>query len=376
MNLYTKGKYQQAINLFQSGKSITTIAKELGVTRSTIYRWINDYKNQPTKENQANQRTINRLENRIKRLETIIEIIKETNCSPSAPLKEKLTALESLYGKYSVHILCEALDVPRGTFYNHIFRNKRDNTWYAERREELRIVIQKVYDENNQIFGAGKITAILKEQGYSTSQETVRRLMQDMGLTSIRQRAKALYEKERREFCKNRLRQQFNVQKPNNVWVSDVTCFNYRDKHIYICVIIDLFSRMVVGYKTSHKNSTQLAKSTFKKAYDSRQPKDDLLFHTDRGSNYRSYTFSSYLQSLNVTQSFSRAHIPYDNSVAESFFSSMKREELYRRKYRSENEVIKAIDDYIIFYNTKRPHNYNNYKTPLAKEENYYKNNL
>ena len=365
-----------SIKEWQSGKSIATIANKTKISRSTIYRWINDYKNQSGKEEQANQQTITRLENRIKRLETIIKIIKEANCSPSAPLKEKLTALESLYGKYSVHVLCEALDVPRGTFYNHIFRNKRDNTWYAERREELRIIIQKVYDENNQIFGAGKITAILKEQGYASSQETVRRLMQDMGLTSIRQRAKALYEKERREFCKNRLRQQFNVQKPNNVWVSDVTCFNYRDKHIYICVIIDLFSRMVVGYKISHKNSTQLAKSTFKKAYESRQPQEELLFHTDRGSNYRSYTFSSYLQSLNVTQSFSRAHIPYDNSVVESFFSSMKREELYRRKYRSENEVIKAVDDYITFYNTKRPHNYNNYKTPLVKEENYYKNNL
>lgn len=128
---------------------------------------------------------------------------------------------------------------------------------------------------------------------------------------------------------------------------------------------------MVVSYKIGFKNSTQLVKSTFKKAYETRQPKTELLFHTDRGTNYKSYTFCSYLQSLNVTQSFSRAHIPYDNSVMESFFSNLKREELYRRKYRSENEIIKAIDGYILFYNTKRPHSYNNYKTPLAKEEAY-----
>lgn len=88
----------------------------------------------------------------------------------------------------------------------YIFRNKRDNTWYAKRREELRVAIQQVYEENHQIFGVKKITAVLKEKGYSTSEETVRRLMQDIGLASIRQQSKALYEQERREFYKNRLR--------------------------------------------------------------------------------------------------------------------------------------------------------------------------
>lgn len=273
-------------------------------------------------------------------------------------------------------MLCEALDVPRGTFYNHIFRNKKDNTWYAKRREELRVAIQKVFDENNQIFGAGKITAILKEQGYSTSEETVRRLMNDMGLVSIRQNAKALYEQEKREFYKNRLKQQFNVKIPNSVWVSDVTYFKCNNKNYYICVIIDLYARKVIGYKIGFNNSTQLIKSTFKIAYNSRQPKQNLLFHTDRGANYRSYTFSSYLKSLNVTQSFSRAYVPYDNSVIESFFSNLKREELYRRKFRSENEVRKAIDDYITFYNEKRPHSRNQNKTPSAKEAEYFNSNM
>ena len=106
-------------------------------------------------------------------------------------------------------------------------------------------------------------------------------------------------------------------------------------------------------YRISFKNSTQLVKSTFRQAYETRQPPQNLLFHSDRGTNYRSYTFCSYLKSLNVIQSFSRTHTPYDNSVIESFFSSMKREELYRTKNRSEYELRKAIDDYVTFYNTK-----------------------
>jgi len=129
---------------------------------------------------------------------------------------------------------------------------------------------------------------------------------------------------------------------------------------------------MVVGYKTSFRNSTNLVKATFALAYKSRNPASGLIFHTDRGSNYRSYTFVSHLKSLGIVQSFSRIRVPYDNSVVESFFASFKREELYRRKYRSEKEFFAAIDEYIDFYNTKRPHANNKYKTPLSKENDYF----
>lgn len=101
------------------------------------------------------------------------------------------------------------------------------------------------------------------------------------------------------------------------------------------------------------------------------EPDSSLVFHTDRGSNYRSKTMNDYMRSLNITHSFSRAHVPYDNSVMESFFASMKREELYRTKYRSESDFRSAVDKYMIFYNTKRPHKKLQYKTPEQKEEEY-----
>ena len=102
-----------------------------------------------------------------------------------------------------------------------------------------------------------------------------------------------------------------------------------------------------------------------------RQPHTDLIFHTDRGFNYTSKTMADYLKSLNITHSFSRPYVPYDNSVMESFFSSMKREELYRTKYKSEKEFRQAVDKYILFYNTKRPHKKLQYKTPEQKEHEY-----
>lgn len=255
-------------------------------------------------------------------------------------------------------MLCEAFEVSRGIFYNHILRNKRDNTYYSKRREELRIKIQKVYDESKQIFGAAKIASVLKSDGYKVSERIVRKLMRDMGLISIREESKSLYDKEQRRH-KNYLNQQFDTTTPNQVWVSDVTYFRFNEKNYYICVIIDLYARMVVGYKIAYKNSTQLLKSTFKIAYENRVPETNLIFHTDRGANYRPKSFNDYLNSL---------YVPYDNSVMESFFSSMKREDLYRTKYRSEKEFRTAVDDYIVFYNERRSHRKNLYKTPMQKE--------
>ena len=198
----------------------------------------------------------------------------------------------------------------------------------------------------------------------------VRTLMRDMGLVSIRQSAKKLYEDEGRKY-KNNLNQEFDTSKPNEVWVSDVTYFKYGENAYYICVIIDLFSRMVVGYKIGMTNSTQLVKSTFQIAYKARQPDSSLVFHTDRGGNYRSKTMNDYMRSLNITHSFSRAYVPFDNSVMELFFASMKREKLYRTKYRSEADFRSAVDNYINFYNTKRPHKKLQYRTPAQKEEEY-----
>lgn len=369
---YTEEQIRQCCLEYQNGKSVSVLIQELQIPRSTVYAWLKRFreKNQDNKK-ELSLRTYHLLENKVTRMENIIQVLQSVSCTTNDPLEFKLEALEKLYGQYSVHVLCDALKVPRGTFYNYILRNKRDNTWYAKRQEELRSKIQQIYDDNHQIFGAAKITALLKEHGERVSVKMVRRLMQDMGLTSIRIGAKDLYDKEQCPY-KNHLNQQFDTSRPNEVWVSDITYFRYNNKNYYICVVIDLYARAVVGYRVGIKNSTQLTKSTFKAAYENRKPNEPLLFHTDRGSNYRSKTFCSYLKSLNIKQSYSRAHIPYDNSVMESFFASLKREELYRTKYRSENEFKAAIDDYIIFYNERRPHAKNGYKTPRKKEEAFF----
>lgn len=367
MNKYTENEKSIIISRYNDGEAVADLVRDTQIPRSTIYAWIQEaVAGEPNKKT-VSLKNYHILENKVARLQGIIEIMKKVGCSANDPLEVKLPAMEALQDQYSVHMLCEALDVPRGTFYNYILRNKRTHTWYSKRREELRLEIQRIYDDSRQIFGAAKICAIMKESGIRVSREMVSELMRDMGLISIRQDSKDLYDKEQRRF-KNYLNQQFTVTRPNEVWVSDVTCFRFNSKNYYICVILDLFSRMVVGYRVGKANSTQLVRSTFQMAYEERRPEEPLIFHTDRGSNYHSKTFCVLLRSLGITQSFSRAHIPYDNSVMEAFFSNLKREELYRTKYRSENEFRTAVDRYMVFYNEQRPHAKNGYKTPFKKE--------
>ena len=213
------------------GESVSVISQETGIPRSTIYSWIKQYQEEKDDgKMEVTARNFRLLENKVKRLEGIIEIMKKSGCSANDPLSLKLPALEALQGEYNVHMLCEALDVPRGTYYNYILRNKRTHTWYAKRREELRLKIQQIYDDNHQIFGAAKICAVMKEEGYRISKEMVRELMREMGLISIRQDSKDVYDKEQRRF-KNYLNQQFTTTRPNEVWVSDVTYFRLNNKN-------------------------------------------------------------------------------------------------------------------------------------------------
>lgn len=369
---YTTKEKEKIVSLFLDGTPVSQLTENTGIPRGTIYRWIKETQIDKDDANDYSPLNYYLLKRKYEKLENIIEILQQVDCKPTDPLSVKLPAMEALYGKYSVHTLCDALCVPRGTFYNHITRRKTSGKWYEVRREEFRQRVQKIYDESNQIFGPQKICAVLQEQGYRTSVKYVRHLMNEMNLVSIRQGAKGSYEREQRKFI-NRVNRKFNPQRPNEVWASDVTYFKFKNKNYFICVILDLFSRRVVAHKISVKNSTNLTKSTIKQAYENRHPDGYLTFHSDRGSNYCSKTFCDYLRSLHITQSFSQPHTPHDNAVMESFFSNLKREELYRKEYHSEREFRKGVEQYMLFYNEKRPHHHNAYQTPAKWEADYFR---
>lgn len=360
----------------QQGESVAALSNELAISRSTLYRWLKSFPTDSAgKPLKFSYQEYTLLQRKVEKLQNVITILKSADCLVSAPLKERLYALEPFYGKYEVHTICEALDVDRGTFYNHMIRNKRENAWFEKRRQEYCQLIRDVFDEYQQVLGAEKIRTILVQRGHQISAEYVSRLMREMGLSSVRMTAKKEYLKLREpERKKNILQQQFTADQPNQRWVSDVTCFKHGNHYFYICVIIDLFSRKVIAYKISKRNSTQLITATFKMAYEERQPLSGLIFHSDRGAQYTSHRFQQLLHEHNTEQSFSQPGKPHDNAVAESFFASLKKEELYRKDHPSDRAFQASIASYIEFYNTKRPHRTLKNLTPCQMEENFYKN--
>jgi len=217
--------------------------------------------------------------------------------------------------------------------------------------------------------------ALLKEMDINESIEFVRELMQKFGLLSVRYGARRLYEKEEEKRTNNYLNQDFNTNYPNKLWAGDVTHYNFKGKDYYICAILDLYARKIIAYKIGFRENTHLTKATFLIAVKNRQPEPGLIFHSDQGPGYRSYSYRKCLSDHHVIQSFSRPRTPQDNAPMESFFASLKREELYRVKYRSVREFYTSVKEYMERYNSSRPHQNLHYKTPDVYEAADYAEN-
>lgn len=271
------------------GEEVKQMLAEYGVPKSTFNQWLREYdiKFGSNSKYDFTPRNFRNILRRNDHLEDLLSVLQDSYCSPNASFTERLNEAERLYKNYNVHLVCEALNISRGSFYNHIKRNKRENAWYFLRREELRKDIQDIFYNTGETYGARKMTAALRQRDITVSVHLVRELMSEMGLISVRVYSNYLYNKEFGKY-KNYINQNFEVDAPNKVWVSDITYFRYKETPYYICVILDLFSRKVVACCVGRNNTTYLTKRTFREAYNARHPDDGLVFHSDRGSNYKS----------------------------------------------------------------------------------------
>lgn len=364
----------EVIKRYQNGESILALSQELCIAQSTIYHWRKEYYSIKTANRTYTPKEFDALSRRLEKLEHEMEIIKQSGYIADVPLQKKLSVLESIYRQadntYSVHELCEALDIARGTFYNYIFR-RADHSKREEAQVELMRLVQQVFDDSSQRFGAEKIRVTLTESGVCVSTKRIAAIMRELGLQSVRPDAKKQYKKQQQYKKQNLLERQFTAEHPNQILVSDITYFKVNDYWVYLCVILDLFSRKIVGYRVSRNASTNLVTSTFRTAFRERGNPSSLTFHSDRGKQYTSAAFTALLQKCGVKQSFSATARPHDNAVAETFFASFKKEEAYRREYTSEQSYRKSVEQYIRFYNELRPHRTLKYKTPQAFEEAY-----
>lgn len=373
-NTYPTEFKKQVIQRYTKGESIQALSEELHIAQSTIYSWRKLYCSIKTPNRTYTPREFDKLSSRLRKLEHEKEILQLSGCLTDIPLQKKLSTLEKLHEEheqFSVHELCDALGVARGTFYNHIFR-RVDPKQREDEQTQLMLKVQQIFDDSSQRYGAEKIRVILAQSGIRVSKERVLSIMQELGIRSIRTDAKKQHKKYQKQIKLNLLDRNFTTDRPNKVWVSDITYFNVNNYWVHLCVIIDLFSRKVIAYKISRNASTQLVNATFQEAYQLRGKPKNLTFHSDRGCQYTSIAFMQLLQKNGIKQSFSASGSPHDNAVSETFFANFKKEEAYRRIYTSEKSFRKSVDQYIKFYNETRPHQTLKYQTPQGFEDDYY----
>lgn len=264
----------------------------------------------------------------------------------------------------------------RSSYYKHFSQTTAPR---VRENQNLKQIILQIYSDYNKCLGAYKITYILeRDYGINISVGRVYRLMSSMNLPKM-STDKPRHRKKHRDNgqCPSHLKQEFNQKAPNLAWASDFTYIKVNGKFCYLCIVMDLYSRKVIGWNLSSKHDADFTMKAFKNAYRGRDIRYGLIFHSDRGSEYTAFAFRQLLDSLSVVQSFSKKGYPFDNACCESFFKYLKKERTNRRTYRTFEELRLDIFDYIEgFYNNRRPHGSLGYLTPNEMEAVYWDQQL
>ncbi len=351
-------KYQQQI-------SVTEISREYEIPRSSIYNWINLYLEKPIEEFNISKKQYNSLIIKMNRIKDEHKIMKKVFESLELSMSERLDYAKQLNEKgYSVHMVCRLLDINRSTFYHDKLR-KPEITLIEEDDQKFKPVISMLFDVTEGRLGARKIRTLMMKEGYQISERRVKRLMVEMDLVPNKPDDDYNnYHKRKYSYKPTIISKSEHYPYPNKIWVSDLTYIRVQREHYYLFVIIDLYSRKVIGHRLTKSLEAIELVELMVSTYKSRNNPKNLIFHSDQGLQYTSLVFKKNLKKNDITQSFSKKACPYDNSIAESFFASLKKEEIYRHIYKSFEELKNAIDKYIEFYNTVRPHGTLSHSTP------------
>jgi transposase InsO family protein len=271
--------------------------------------------------------------------------------------------------------MCEVLRVSKSGYYNWLSNQGREATDREKRREELKQKISQSFHESFGTYGSPRIHDDLIEKGYVVSQKTVARLMQEMGLRATPQEKYVVTTDSNHDLniYPNVLNQEFQVEKPNKVWVTDITYVRTLEGWVYLASVIDLFSRKVVGWAQAAHMKMELPLRALRMAITTRQPEEGLLHHSDRGSQYCSNDYIQELKGIKAEISMSRTGNPYDNACIESFHATIKKDLVYRRRFKTRGVAVKAINYYISnFYNERRKHSTLGYSSPNKYERLYH----
>ena len=363
---------QEILNNYRKGQRVKEICDKYGVKKSTLFSLINKENIMSKREKRLlnNAKEYKTLEIAYKKLQTEYAILNDAFIVLNLDLTTKLSVSDILLNKYPLKQIARILHFSSSTLFHHV-HDKVEITKLQKEDDKLKEIINELFGKSGKRLSVKKMYYLLKSKNIKCSQRRVSRLMKKLNLKRKPKKTKKDRPKTFPNF--NKLKQEFNQPAPNLFWCGDVTMYKINDNKFYIAIVLDLFSKMVVGYAISSRNDEYLVINALKMAYEFRNCPLGVTFHSDQGSNYKSTNFINLLHILKINQSFSKKGTPFDNSPIESFFSNLKQGDLNNRDFEYLEDLKIAVKEYVNYYNYQRPHKALGFKTPFDFEKEYHK---
>ena len=257
--------------------------------------------------------------------------------------------------EYPVSVMCKFFGVSRSGYYDFVKRLSQ-----PAQDAELARRIQECQDKSDKTYGYRRVWKWLKDRNVKRNPKTVLRIMKKYGLLSeVRRRRKWINLGQQIHKYENLLKRQFRADRPNTKWVTDISYIHTKEGVLYLSMIRDLYDNSIVAYKTATQQTVNLVLDTIRQAMkkEKKRVAAELQLHSDQGAQYASQAYFELTKSYGITPSMSRKGNPYDNAMAENFFSILKTECIYRHKPKTFKEANDLIDRYIHFYNHERIQN-------------------
>jgi len=266
--------------------------------------------------------------------------------------------------------LCRVLDVSPSGYYAW---RERPVSQREVKNQQLLEQIKEIHQKSRRTYGSPRITEELRKQGERCGEHRVARIMQKQG---IRAKTKRQFKvvTTRRNFADpvapNLVNQKFVAKVPNQLWSSDITYLWTREGWVYLAVVLDVYSRQIIGYALSHRLTTEIVTEALQRAAQWRTIRPGLILHSDQGSQYTSTEFQCLLKSYGIQSSMSRRGNCYDNAITETFFHTLKTEHIYFERFDTRKEAELSVFEYIeVFYNRQRKHSSLGYMSPVEFEQ-------
>ncbi|MFR4187584.1 MAG: IS3 family transposase [Klebsiella sp.] len=366
-------KIEAVKQVVDRGYSVASVATRLDITTHSLYAWIKKYgpDSSTNKEQSDAQAEIRRLQKELKRVTDERDIFKKSRGVLRKAVRLRYAFIRDNSCCWPVRLLCRVLDVHPSGFYAWLQQP------HSQRHQaDLRLTgqIKQFWLESGCVYGYRKIHLDLRDSGQQCGVNRVWRLMKRVGIKAqVGYRSPRARKGEASIVSPNRLQRQFNPDAPDERWVTDITYIRTHEGWLYLAVVVDLFSRKIIGWSMQSRMTKDIVLNALLMAVWRRNPQKQVLVHSDQGSQYTSHEWQSFLKSHGLEGSMSRRGNCHDNAVAESFFQLLKRERIKKKIYGTREEARSDIFDYIeMFYNSKRRHGSSDQMSPTEYENQYY----